>query len=1423
MINTLQQHLDAAWEYIQIDNASLAMASAKQAHQLAPESPDVAHLLGLLASRDGNPNIALPLLQKSLDFGGKSERKLRDMAEALFSAGHAEQALVPLNEAIEHFGQNEALLGLRSAIEIDLGNYEQAEESARKAFSLRPSSVAWDLNLSFSALIQMKLESGFKYATSRGENLAAKSRCPALMFSKPCTIWLKGEQGLGDTLYYLRFIPPLVALGWQFHLEVDHKLITILNDSNLFASVKVKNDCPKHEFWINVGDLALMGQQCGTQNVPPPLELVPNAKYDAQFKQELSDLGPPPYIAVTWRAGPKGGRQQKGVRMLNKYVDPTVLGGALRNIKGTVISLQRLPTVTESAAFEKSLGKKLHNYSALNNNLAGMLALLNNIDSYITVSNTNLHLRESVGGNSHVLINRPFQDWRWLADGNTSPWYPLSTVYREDENDNWQEALILLNTNLADLAEHQNVRPKRHHSHVTTNINTQSNSTEIIDESFAQTIAEGWTLLSDNIPAAIAKAQTVLTELPEHARAMHLLAWAAVQDHQYALGVHLLQKAVAFAHTDGIIWRDYIRSLVLDNQIETALMIADACLDEPNIRTKSAIHYAKAGAYYKTGDNIKALLHYDKCREISPKNLDALGYAGMLRMKKGEGYARLGFKQYSGRNEAQHPHNDGIWCCPVLKGDLKGVNILISYDMGLGDELTYLRYMPWLIKAGATISYWCGAKLLPILNRLNWPVTLIPDTQNRPNPDHYDIAFIVNELPAAVEHLGAPEIAPPLMLNPCEKLIQQWKLWLAEQGDGPYVGINWRGGIANAAVSVSFSKLAKAIPANLLGEQLQEVNTTWISLQRNVTQIELNAFSQSLNSNIADAAGTSDDLDDMLALMSLLDANVGVSNTNMHLRAGLNLGSEVLVQHPGGDWRWGETGRQSIWFQHSTVYRQQNDGDWNEALTMLQKQLISRFGQHKRQTHVVDNRQTYAAENTLSKRIIWVSAGHIEKNVNGYYSELESAQERVINPAMALKAHGWKTVFVNEKMAEAMGGWQNNSPKNGDVVIFSKVVTQHALTLIKDAKLKGAYTVMDVFNDFSNNEHRHQHQQMLMQEADAIVSTDRLKKLWANAPVEINAYIENYTESLSDKKKNALTKIWDKVLNQLLVATHANQANLMNAAVTTKRVLVGMMYSGENEYEEAKQALAQQSHQHYQLIEVKNIANKLAHDTLYDHFMAHAASYDYFLKLDADMVLAHDNVLAEMVETMVQAGSAHLFAYVKDCPSGLMIPGIQMFKSDTRWLGSDEHLNVDYAPKLSGASIMKTDENWINHMPNPSNYQLFRYGIHKALKSLQPDRDHKNMKKGILHLSILNGITRQATPNTAPIFSLIGAHLVYQKAFGSTDYNSALTDQYYNILVDKPHKFEALQNEALQFWKNEVQVNYWWLDHFDRFKFKSET
>ena len=78
----------------------------------------------------------------------------------------------------------------------------------------------------------------------------------------------------------------------------------------------------------------------------------------------------------------------------------------------------------------------------------------------------------------------------------------------------------------------------------------------------------------------------------------------------------------------------------------------------------------------------------------------------------------------------------------------------------------------------------------------------------------------------------------------------------------------------------------KEIAPATLGQRLRGMRATWISVQRLPGVGERESLAAALGATVHDAAFANGDLEEILALISVVDDYIGVSNTNTHLRAG---------------------------------------------------------------------------------------------------------------------------------------------------------------------------------------------------------------------------------------------------------------------------------------------------------------------------------------------------------------------------------------------------------------------------------------------------------------------------------------------------------------------------------------------------------
>ena len=283
-----------------------------------------------------------------------------------------------------------------------------------------------------------------------------------------------GEQGLGDELFFLRYVPRLLAMGPRVTVRCSSRIAPLLRRVDGFPEiVGDETAVPEADVRILCGDLPLaLGhtEQRPVQSAPafprpalrdyaqsigvywpapaPSLLIPASRERTAEVRARLAALGRGPYVGMTWRAGIAPEDQLGGDAVLYKSIEPETLAAALASTPGTVVALQRRPGAGELARASHALGREVHDLTALNDDLESMLALLEALDEYVGVSNTNMHLRASAGRTARVLVPAP-AEWRWMHSVPCSPWFPGFSIYRQSLQGDWTNALAALRSDLA--------------------------------------------------------------------------------------------------------------------------------------------------------------------------------------------------------------------------------------------------------------------------------------------------------------------------------------------------------------------------------------------------------------------------------------------------------------------------------------------------------------------------------------------------------------------------------------------------------------------------------------------------------------------------------------------------------------------------------------------------------------------------------------------------------------------------------------------------------------------------------------------------------------------------------------------------------------------------------------------------------------
>ena len=371
---------------------------------------------------------------------------------------------------------------LASAL-TDSGNLSEALRWFSRALALDPQLPSTHLLRGYALLGQGSFVEGWAEYSHRPWPEMFREQYPQIALARTLPAELNGkhicvmrEQGLGDEIFFLRFVPQLHAAGARITYCASDKIRSMLERVPGISRVLEEKAPPlaAADVVILVGDLPRALSDFSASPLPlaaapeaisswrifsrrislfwphvaSPLALPPLAGRVAAMRERLAKIGPPPYIGLTWRGGTPPREQRMVIWALYKEIGISFLADALRDIPGTFIALQRNPAPGEGEELAAALGRPVHDLTAVNEDLEAMLALLSVLDEYIAVSNTNVHLRASVGKATRVLVPCP-GDWRWMYTGRASPWFPGCAVYRQSPCGDWTRALETLRHDLA--------------------------------------------------------------------------------------------------------------------------------------------------------------------------------------------------------------------------------------------------------------------------------------------------------------------------------------------------------------------------------------------------------------------------------------------------------------------------------------------------------------------------------------------------------------------------------------------------------------------------------------------------------------------------------------------------------------------------------------------------------------------------------------------------------------------------------------------------------------------------------------------------------------------------------------------------------------------------------------------------------------
>ena len=444
-------HYNIGCNYLELGNSVKAIESF---HKVISEKPDhyAAHNnLGIAYYNERMFEDSLESFDNALNIKPDFPLSYFGKGNTLREIGQTENAVTNIQKAIELEPRFlEAYNNLGNA-QKDLGHYEAAIDSLNSAKSLAPQNAAVRKNIGITNLLIGNFEEGWPEYSWR--YLEEDTDLNERVYKKPPwngedlnnkTIFVYTEQGLGDTIQFVRYLDLLQKKGGRVVLEAQISLVPLLKEMGSIDVLLRKDELPPHfDFHAPLMELPRLFST-NIKNIPSPNAYLKANKNLIQAWNKR--LGPRKSfrIGIAWAGNPTNLDDLN--RSINlKYFEPLL---AIENC--TFYSLQ----FGERCHDIISMGLE-HDLIDLEQNIVGFMepaAAITNMDLVISVDTSIVHLAGALGMPVWTLL--PFNpDWRWMLNRSDSPWYSSMKLFRQEKRQDWKAVIERVKKELMELVK----------------------------------------------------------------------------------------------------------------------------------------------------------------------------------------------------------------------------------------------------------------------------------------------------------------------------------------------------------------------------------------------------------------------------------------------------------------------------------------------------------------------------------------------------------------------------------------------------------------------------------------------------------------------------------------------------------------------------------------------------------------------------------------------------------------------------------------------------------------------------------------------------------------------------------------------------------------------------------------------------------
>ncbi len=416
-----------------------AILCYRKAIELNPHSAETCYNLGNAYKDKKEVGTAIGFFKKAIELRPDYHQAYNNLALILQGQGRLEESIDLLTQALNlNPDLPEVLNNLGNAFK-DQKKIDEAIELFRKAVLLNPEYPEGHWNLSLALLLTGCFEEGWPEYEWRWKLKGLVPREDIL-----CALWdgsdlnrkrilLHAEQGFGDTIQFIRYVPLVTGRGGRVVVECQPELVSLLAPMK-GIEVVVKHGDPLPDFDVQCPMLSLPWIfRTDHLSIPASIPYIfLDSDLVGKWRSRLSSDKAECKVGLVWAGKPDHSNDQ------NRSLSFEELRPLVQVPGVSFYSLQK----GEAGGQVKKLpqGMNWMDFSRELHDFAETGALIQNLDLIISVDTAVAHLAGALGKPAWILL--PFSpDWRWLLDREDTPWYPTMRLFRQPAFKDWASVI----------------------------------------------------------------------------------------------------------------------------------------------------------------------------------------------------------------------------------------------------------------------------------------------------------------------------------------------------------------------------------------------------------------------------------------------------------------------------------------------------------------------------------------------------------------------------------------------------------------------------------------------------------------------------------------------------------------------------------------------------------------------------------------------------------------------------------------------------------------------------------------------------------------------------------------------------------------------------------------------------------------------